>query len=166
MRLRTSTARLEIRGLSEYDNDCDVKEGLVREGVPLDQPSVKWKKATRCGNQTVLVEEPEHLALKLFKKGQIRVVLVLCRLRLQDQRLMRCYNCHGYGHRVTSCQGAEEIVFYRAVDRSTWRGAVTSPQIAPYAGTTTLVVVDMRPTAGPRLRRRIKRRRRLIIKIS
>lgn len=66
------------------DNDCNVDDGLVRESVPLDQLSVKWKKVVRDGNQTVFVEVPEHLALKLLKKGKIRVGLVLCQLRLQD----------------------------------------------------------------------------------
>lgn len=39
--LRTSIARLEIHGISEYDNDCDVEEGLIRESFPLDQLFVK-----------------------------------------------------------------------------------------------------------------------------
>lgn len=82
VRLWSNFLRLEITGVSIDDGRTDVLDGLEREGVQLDGLKVNWLNPARNGVQTVSVDVPEHEALKILKKGRIRVGLVFCRVRL------------------------------------------------------------------------------------
>lgn len=103
VRLQANLTRLEIQSVSGNDDRKEIEEAMTREEVPPDQLVVKWLRPWQGGNQYAVIEVPEHLALRLLKKGQIRVGLVYCRVRLQPERLIRCYQCHGCGHITARC---------------------------------------------------------------
>lgn len=154
VRFRSNILCLEVQGLSVDDNTQDIHVGFEREGRQTRDLRMKWVNHPHYGTQVPLVEVPEHVALRLLKKGRIRVGLVYCKLKLQPTRLTRCYRCHGYGqlaaeyertnrsdrclscetqgHQARVCDRPSNCILYEELGRPSWNHSSGSGHCEAY----------------------------------
>lgn len=97
-------AEIEIRDIDpSVDNEEVLRalaEHLQSDGTDLNLRSLR---ATAIGLKLAIVEIPLPLTKKIEDAPRIKIGWTSCRIRILP-RIMRCFNCHGFGHMAGSCQ--------------------------------------------------------------
>lgn len=104
--VKLRAAAEKVLGTDTDDSEEDVLEGLRREDVDPTEISIRSIIPGYRGNNIAVIEVPKHTVIRLLKRGKLRVGLVLCKLRLKERKMIRCYKCHGYCHYM---QGEAEL---------------------------------------------------------
>lgn len=77
-------------------------------GLPADDTSIRVKniRPADAGTQRATVRLKSAEAIKLVKKGRIRIGWINARVRLKPSTT-RCFRCLGYGHTTHTCKGPD-----------------------------------------------------------
>lgn len=94
-----------------YDLDgAVVKEELEaavgREEQSLGNGAVRIMsmRPTASGNQNATIALPRDAAVRILKKGRVKVGWTMCKVR-ERVDIKKCYNCQGMGHMARECKG-------------------------------------------------------------
>lgn len=80
VQIHSNSLRLHVLGICGDDDPADIRDGFIKEVVPSDQVEVRWTRPDRGGNIVAAFDVTEHAALRLLKKGRIKVGLISCRV--------------------------------------------------------------------------------------
>lgn len=98
--------------LQDLDNITTVSEieSCIKSalGLPEDDTSIKVKniRPAYAGTQRSTVRLKSADAIKLVKKGRLRIGWINARVRIKPTTT-RCFRCLGYGHSTRTCKGPD-----------------------------------------------------------
>jgi len=98
---------IEIRGIGQDEKIEDVVTGVCRYGAVPEEVHVKKMGPSFSGTQRALVSVSAKIAGKAIASGRVLVGLISCRVRLKGNPAIRCYRCHGYNHKASTCRGPD-----------------------------------------------------------
>jgi hypothetical protein len=94
---------LEVRDLDEWTEAEEVVEVMMSaSGVDRDFLRVISLRKKYGGMQSALILASAVLCQNIVAHGRIRVGMVNCRIRLDEQKI-RCYRCLSFGHMSSQC---------------------------------------------------------------
>jgi len=98
---------IEIRGIGQDEKEEDVFTRVCRYGAIPEEVHVKKMGPSFLRTQRALVSVSAEIAGKVITAGQVVVGLISCGIRLRGMPVIRCFRCHGYNHKATTCRGPD-----------------------------------------------------------
>lgn len=98
---------IEIRGIGQDEKEEDIVTGVCRHGTIPEEVRVRKMGPSFGGTQRALVSVPAKTAGKVIAAGRVLVGLISCGVRLKGNPAIRCFRCHGYNHKASTCRGPD-----------------------------------------------------------
>lgn len=95
-----------LDGVTSKEEVAEAIQNALGTDAKLDRLIVRNLHTWSNGTQTAHVLIPEPEALRLLKKGKIKVGWLFCPVRIKEKPV-RCYRCHGFDHRKANCPGQD-----------------------------------------------------------
>lgn len=98
---------IEIRDIDPSVDDTDVLNAIT-DYVKTDATDVNIRsiRETDMGMKLAIVEIPMALVRNINEPLKVKIGWTSCRMKILP-RLLRCYNCHGFGHMAGKCTYGE-----------------------------------------------------------